>query len=121
MNIKGFTLIELVAIIVVLSAIFLVSFPSFLNLAKTEDQKKYDNFVDDLCRAGKEYIYANIEEYNDNYDSKQSIDINILDLIKYGNIDKNKKNPKTNNFISEDTLTFSFSDSDDLECSYKDN
>ena len=35
MNNKGFTLIELTAIIVVLVAIFLVSFPSLLGLAKT--------------------------------------------------------------------------------------
>lgn len=118
MNTKGFTLIELTAIIVVLAAIFLVSFPSLLNTAKSDEDKKYDDMVEDLCLAGESYIYANIE-YLGELTVGESLEINIETLINYGNIDNDLKNPETGISVENDILKYTILSDYSLECEYK--
>lgn len=87
METKGFTLVELIAVIVVLVAIFLVSFPSFMSMTKEAEENEYNDMIDNLCLAGKSYIYANMDKFDTNSIGK-TIEVTISTLEAYGNIDK---------------------------------
>lgn len=118
MNTRGFTLIELTAVIVVLAAIFLVSFPNFLNVSRADKEKEYNNMVDNLCMAGRTYIYANMNDFSELSTVGSTIRINISDLITYGNVDKNTINVKTEKKIENDFLTYTVLNDYSLECEY---
>lgn len=120
MNTRGFTLIELTAVIVVLAAIFLVSFPAFLNTSRADKEKEYDNMVDDLCMAGKAYIYSNMDDFKELSTIGSKINVSISDLITYGNVDKNTVNVKTEQKIQDDTLIYTVLNDYSLECEYND-
>ena len=118
MNKKGFTLVELIAIIVILATIFLVSFPVLLNTAKSDENKKYNDMVENLCLAGKSYIYANMDQFQGLSTVNGQIDISIQELIDYGNIKKGIINPKTDRSIENNILTYTVLNDYSLECKY---
>ena len=119
MNDRGFTLIELTAIIVVLVAIFLVSFPFLLNTARADNEKQYESMVESLCLAGKTYIYSNMSDFEEISTVGSVINIPIEDLIKYGNVDKNTLNVKTNRYVDQDLLVYTVLNDYSLGCKYK--
>ncbi|MDO4962494.1 MAG: hypothetical protein Q4E75_00095 [bacterium] len=116
---KGFTLIELIGIILILATIVLVSFPMLTGVTKKENDNKYNSMVEDLCLAGKSYIYANISDY-DLGTPDSSFIININTLIEYGNVSSDIINPKTNNSINSDHLYFKVLTDKTLDCEYID-
>ena len=118
MNNKGFTLIELIGIIVILSAIFLISFPSLLNTSKIDEEKKYEDMVENLCLAGKTYIYSNQEEYQYEFILDNKIEISINTLIEFEYVDSKTKNPKTDESINSDKLVYKVLEDNLLECEY---
>ena len=120
MNNKGFTLIELVAVVLILATILLVSFPAFSNMAKADEEKKYDNMVKDLCFAGESYIYANIDDFKELLTPSSQISITIEELVAYGNIKDNLTNPRTNTSVSDDELIFTVLSDNSLSCEYQD-
>ena len=119
MNNKGFTLIELVAIVLVLVAIFLVSFPSLLNISKMDEEKQYKNMVEDLCLAGESYIKANTNLFSELSVIESNIEIPIETLIEYGNVKNDIVNPKTNKKVDKDSLNFTVLSDYSLNCEYK--
>ena len=48
MNKKGFTLIELIAVIVLLGMILLIVFPATSRLIRSNENKKYDTYYDSV-------------------------------------------------------------------------
>ena len=118
MNSKGFTLIEVIAIMVILVGIFLVSFPVFSNMAKSEENNKYNNMINDLCTAGKTYIYSNMDNFSNLSTVGSQIDLEIEELIIYGNVDKKLLNPKTKNSVKDDTLRYTVLEDLSLNCEY---
>lgn len=117
---RGFTLIELTAVIVVLAAIFLVSFPAFMNMSKADQDKQYSDMVKNLCLAGEAYIYANMDEYSELSIVDSQITITIEKLIQYGNVKKDIINIKTDETVNDDTLTFTVLNDYSLDCLYND-
>ena len=113
MNNKGFTLVELIGIVLILALIFLVSFPNFVSMSKISDEKRYENMVKDLCMAGESYIYANGMSVDSG-----GIQISIKDLIDYGNVDKNLKDVKTGESVKDKTLIFTKNSDGTLNCNY---
>lgn len=59
MNRKGFTLVEVIAVVAVLAVILLVSFPVYNGIIKRNTSKRYDDFITTLCEAGQYYILHN--------------------------------------------------------------
>ena len=120
MNSKGFTLIELIGIVVILSLVFLVTYPNFVSLSKTEDNKKYELMVKDLCLAGESYINTEYKKQNPNQLKNEGDNVTILisDLITKGYVDKKMKDVKTGNLVSSRTLTYKVNSDKTLECSY---
>lgn len=118
MNDRGFTLIEIIAIMVVLVGIFLIVFPSFMSMAKSEEDKKYSNMVNDLCIAGKTYMYSNLDEFPNLSIANSVIELKINELIAYGNVNEGLKNPKTNESVENDTLKYTVLEDFTLDCEY---
>ena len=121
MNTKGFTLIELTAVIVVLASIFLISFPALLNTASSDEENKYNDMVEDLCLAGKSYIYANMDGFEGLSTVDTKIEIKISELIIYGNVNKNLQNPKTGSSVEDNKLIYTVLSDYSLDCEYKEN
>ena len=59
MNNKGFTMIELLAIITVLVTILLVSFPTLINMTRKDKERQYNDMVTTLLSAGAAVGLAN--------------------------------------------------------------
>ena len=118
MNSKGFTLIEVIAIIVVLVAIFLVSFPTLTNMAKSEEENKYSNMIDNLRTAGKTYMYSNLDEFKELSVANTEIILDIDELISYGNVDKDLVNPMTEKSVRNDALKYTVLEDLSLDCKY---
>ena len=95
-NNKGFTLVELIAIIALLAVVFLVSFPQLQSTMQKDKEKQYDDFMKTICESAKEYIY-NTKQYEVYIDSGLAIKIEIKELIDFNIIDDTMINPKTNN------------------------
>jgi len=117
-NNKGFTLIELIGIVVILVAIFLVSFPILSGIMKEDEDVLYEDMVNDLCLAGKTYIYSNVDEFPELSTPDSTINIPIITLINYGSVSKNKENPKTGELIQNHKLIFTVQEDNNLKCKY---
>ena len=115
---KGFTLIEVIAIMVVLVGIFLVSFPSLTNMAKLNDEKRYENMISDLCTAGKTYMYANLDKFPELEIINSEIELQISELISYGIVDKNTVDPKTELSVEDNILKYIVVEDLSLKCVY---
>jgi len=119
MNNKGFTLIELVAIVLVIAAIFMVSFPNLLNLSKKDEEKKYNSMVESLCLAGETYIYNNEFDFKSMIIPNNKIEIVIRELIINEMVKNNTMNPKTNKSVENDKLIYTVQSDKSLSCEYK--
>lgn len=119
MNNRAFTLVELVALIVVLLGIFLFSFPTFTNMLKRDSEKQYTKMVEDLCTAGKTYMYANMDKFQKLSVAGSTIELKISELITYGNVDRDLKNPETKLSVKNDILNYVVNDDFTLDCEYK--
>jgi len=118
MKTRGFTLVELIAIIVVLLGIFLFSFPTLTNMMNTDNEKKYDDMVENLCTAGKSYMYSNMDDFKELSTVDSIIELKIDMLINYGNVDKDLKNPKSNRSVENDKLKYTVLSDFSLDCEY---
>ena len=118
MKTRGFTLVELIAVIVVLVGIFLFVFPNLTNMMNTDNQKKYDDLVENLCTAGKSYMYSNLDSFKELSTINSVIEIQINTLINYGNVDKELKNPKNNKLVKNDKLKYTVLSDFSLDCKY---
>ena len=116
---SGFTLVELLGIIIIISLIFLFSFTNLSNTTKKNKENEYEMFVKDLCLAGQNYIYSNMEKYPGTSKINSEITLNVNDLIIEGLVEKNTLNPKTNTNILNDYLIYTVKSDYTLDCEYR--
>ena len=90
MNKKGFTLIEIMGVIAVISLIFLIAIPTILNKVKKGQDTIDESTQNMIISATKDYMNDNINDYPEEIGNVYCIDINDL-------IDKN--------YITEDIVT----------------
>jgi len=111
MNNKGFTLIELILVISVLSMLALLSTPNIIKLLEKNKADNYNSTIDSIVKATELYISNN--RYELVYDDKclpSDSEKNINTTIKLQNIidTKDIKTPVTNfctdEIISSDTI-----------------
>ena len=115
---RGFTLIELIGMVLILALVFLVSYPNFVSMSKNEEKNKQKVLEKNLCLAGESYIYQNKIEPNNQ--GKITIDIKT-DLLDNGYIDQDIEIcQKQNDVITSCTgsLTFTVQNDKSLYCEY---
>lgn len=103
---KGFTLLELLGIIILLGVIILVAVPSLIQSnknAEINDQKEFNNTINNACVL---YLQVHTEEYSDLLNTNGTIEnIPAETLIKEGYLKGTLKNPKSdseNNTLEEE-------------------
>ncbi len=96
MNKKAFTMVELIAVFVILGVIALVSVPVILNLSNDST----DNLVlkETIQTAVEAYVNLNITDL----EVGQTEYINSIKLINNGYLDKEIKNPETGKVFNSD-------------------
>lgn len=104
MNKKGFTLAELIGVIVVLALICLISVPAIASVLKTNKKSLCETQLNNILAAARNYASENLLTMPVN-DGETRI-ITIQDLIDNGFIDQDIENPVTKeNFDSEIEIT----------------
>ena len=94
MNKRGFTLIEIIAIIILLSVIALITYPVINNLITDSKEKLYEKQINELERLSNTWVTKNINKLKtkDGY----VYDLSFEELNEQGfTSDKQIKNPKT--------------------------
>ena len=86
---KGFTLVELLGVLVVIGLIIIVSFTFVPNIIKSNADKDYDRFLKDLYLAAESYVDENDIDVDNEYD------VTIQNLVYSKLITDKKTNPKT--------------------------
>lgn len=122
---KGFTLVELLGVFVILSIIVLVTFPYATGLLKNTKTSEYERFEKNLFLAAEAYIEANSEIYSQ-FSENGTIDyISISELIANQFLSEKITNPKTKEKIngcikvtkSNDELKYEYISNDDYSLS----
>ena len=94
MNKKGFTLIEIIAIIILLSVIALITYPVINNLIINSKEELYEKQISELVRLSNTWATKNIKKLKmtDGY----VYNLSFEELYEQGFVsDKQVKNPKT--------------------------
>ncbi|MDD3187622.1 MAG: hypothetical protein PHD02_04075 [Bacilli bacterium] len=95
---KGFTMIEMLGIVVLIALISLFSFPAINTLTKNASTQKYNNFIKILDTAADTYIEYNFEKY-DNMDEQY---ISTKTLIENGYLSETLINPNTKTTVLDE-------------------
>lgn len=78
-NKKGFTLIELIAVIVILSLIALIVFPAINSVIKDSKEKAYNQQIQAIVKAAKQLSYEHSEVLPDEIDgASYNLELNCL-------------------------------------------
>ena len=93
-NKKGFTLVELIAVIILLAAITLVSVPVIINTLRKNEQKEYEEFKNLILNATELYVERNKGLYPELETIGGIIEINTENLINEGYLKDDLKNPE---------------------------
>lgn len=125
MNKKGFTLVEMLGILVVLSVIVVISVPAITGSLKRSRQEKYDNWLKSLYIAAEEYTESHRQEfYEINAGGISYLSIQLL--LDQGYLKESVIDPESGNDItdvaivkitvnSDKTLKYELTYKDDLD------
>ncbi len=91
---NGYTLMEVLIVLTVLSIIVLVSYPLMTNTLRTAEEQRYEEFINTIHLVTEAYIELNDEKYNleEPFDS---VIIKVDDLVNAGLYIASTQNPKT--------------------------
>ena len=94
MNKRGFTLIEIIAIIILLSVIALITYPVINNLITESKEKLYEKQINELERLSNTWVTKNTNKLKT--EEGYTYDLSFEELNEQGfTSDKQIKNPKT--------------------------
>lgn len=101
MNKKGFTLIEILSVVVLLGAIALIAIPTIKNLINDSKQKLYDEQINLIEDGLKNWGSANVLLLPE---SNETIKLSLGQLKQAGFADIKITNPKNNKCFSNDSV-----------------
>lgn len=94
---KGFTLIELITVIILIAVIGLIVFPTVNSIIKKSEDDLYNEQIERIKDASEKWAYDNVDKLpNVNYGS---ITITLLNLKKGGYLPLDIKDPRTDEAI----------------------
>lgn len=102
MKSKGFTLVELLAIVVILGVVATIITPVVQKSLKANEEKVYDILVEQIKGYTKDYLVKNTEKLPDNNGEVSTV--KFIDLKKEGLLQINVVNPMTDNIISNESV-----------------
>ncbi len=101
---KGFTLVEVIAVIVMLSVIITITIPIVINRIENSKQKAYNVQINEIKRAAESWAanIDNVDSLPDDIGGK--VILNLADLKISGLLKLDIKNPLTNKSFPNDML-----------------
>ena len=102
---NAFTLVELMAIIVIMASMLLIILPAINNTIKNSEEKKKQDALNNIYMAAENYLMANYENYS-NLDNVGAIEyVYIVDLISNNYLSIDTVNPNNDlAFTNQDTI-----------------
>lgn len=104
MNKKGFTLIELSAVIIILGIIVIITFPVVKNTIYKSNLKLYETQIKEIERATSDFLLLDQNIYLLPEDEGNVITITLADLKRSGVIEVNIKDPRSGELFPNDLL-----------------
>lgn len=101
MNKKGFTLVELLAVIIILSLLALLASTSVSKIVKDSKSDLYDTQIELIKSAAEAWGADNLYDLPDAGTCKT---LTLKDLKQYGLIDPEIKDPRTNKLFSDNLM-----------------
>ena len=102
---SGFTLIELIGIIVIISLILLVAVPSINSVIEQGEENKKQEALNNIYMVTENYLMANYDEYSSLDNIGASEYIYVMDLINQQYMDIDELNPNDDeSFDSKDVV-----------------
>ena len=122
---KGFTLVELIVVIVLLSLISIFTFPSINKTLNERKEKLYNIQIENIKTSTKNYINK-----NNLFSASDKVIVTLCQLKQEGFTDENIKDPRTGVLLSNDSkviaekdtneYTFILGDDNSTTCGLKD-
>ena len=97
---KGFTLIEMLAVVILLGLLALIGTMSVTNILRNNREKAYQTQLDNIKNGAKIWATKNMKLLPNN--DKESISLTLLDLKKAGFVVEDLTNPKTETLFPND-------------------
>lgn len=118
LNKKGFTLVELIATIVVLALVVSISAYAITNIINSAKEKNYELLIKNIIDASETYYQECKYKYSNNSGITCNDNVTLQDLVNYGYLKGNgtedKKmeivNPKNNIDIGECSIAVKYED-----------
>ncbi len=110
MNNKGFTLLEMMGVLILLAIILLVAIPSITKTMKKDQVNQLNKYEETLCDAAEAYI---------NQENVTPSEIKGSLLVSKGYLADNLSNPKTKKNVTKDALAISRDANGKISCSLK--
>lgn len=101
-NKRAFTLIEMIGIITILALIMLIALPSMTKTLKRNEQKKYDNYINNLKLVSENYLVDQLQKKNVTFNNDVTY-FSLGDIIDAGYVKDVITNPNNDKKISRDT------------------
>lgn len=98
-NNRGFTLVELIAVMTLLAAIILVTVPVIINTIKKNDDKLGENFEKSLKQAAELYVERNRDVFPDLNNIGGTAEVSTDILIEEGYLKQDLENPIDNSGV----------------------
>lgn len=110
---KGFTTVELIAVVVILAVISLIAVPTIINLNSDTQEKQIKRDIETIYTASEHYVLAhNIDDST----------ILVIDLINEGYLDSDFLDPfSQEKFTASDTVTVSKDENKEFKFSLNSN
>lgn len=99
MKSKGFTLAELLGIIVILAVIALIATVSITNSMKSSKERLYQIQIDNIIEGAK--MWANENVFNLPENDGDEVFLTLAQLKQAGFVDNDITNPRTNELFSD--------------------
>lgn len=107
-NKQGFTLIELIIVISLLSVVVLMFANNMEGINRSTTEKSYNRMVSNIKMASEAYVAYDQKIEDEIKYGKGYYNISIKDLIENGFLDKNTRDPRTDKPIDRDELVSVF-------------
>ena len=98
---KGFTLVELLSVIIILVAVSLLVIPAITKSLKDADESLYETQINNIKTGLKNWAGENVFSLPEEGDK---ITLTLGELKQSGFIDKNIRNPKTEQLFNDNMV-----------------
>lgn len=99
---NGFTLIEVLAVVIILGVVSLITMPVVQKNINDSKKQAYETQIDNIIRATKDWSSENLSYLPDNNGS--SISITLYTLMSLGYIENNLVDPLTEKYFDTETV-----------------